>query len=188
MKVKCFGNSQEFLSSQGIKEDFSREDYRLIIGKEYTVYSLSEFYGYVWYCILDDGPEFPMWNPSMFFEISDPRLSRYWIYSLQKNYQNNVVPFFSFPEWIKNDYFYDSLTDGEDKEVEVFKNYKQLMDLEFPDKTITEVAQIGDEKWLICPICMDAWENSDASMAMVICPKCKKMLHNPRYKDELPHL
>ena len=53
--------------------------------------------------------------------------------------------------------------------------------LKMPDYRITETAIQGDSKWLICPHCNDAWE-SISSDAMVICPKCEHVCHNPRSK------
>lgn len=92
-----------------------------------------------------------------------------------------------FPEWASENSFYDNLTNWEPREEDIFSAYKEIMDLEFPDRQILEKAMIGDEKWLICHLCMDAWEQSSCSDGMVRCPKCKNIMHNPRYKDELPH-
>jgi len=61
------------------------------------------------------------------------------------------------------------------------------MDLEFPNPNVNLVATIGDDRWLICTSCLDAWESQVQDLAMVICPKCKQVMHNPRYKDQLPH-
>lgn len=60
-----------------------------------------------------------------------------------------------------------------------------LMDeyLKMPDSRITETAIQGDSQWLICPHCNDAWE-SISSDAMVICPKCEHVCHNPRSKSK----
>ena len=52
--------------------------------------------------------------------------------------------------------------------------------LKIPDPKITEIATEGDSKWLICPSCSDAWE-SESSDAMVICPNCEYICHNPRF-------
>lgn len=53
--------------------------------------------------------------------------------------------------------------------------------LKIPDFRVTEIAIEGDTKWLICPNCNDAWE-STSSDAMVVCPKCEHICHNPRIK------
>lgn len=50
-----------------------------------------------------------------------------------------------------------------------------------PDPIITKTATQLDGMWLLCPYCIDAWECFSED-AMVICPKCDKALHNPRWK------
>jgi hypothetical protein len=62
------------------------------------------------------------------------------------------------------------------------------MDLEFPDSSISETAQVGDGEWLICPSFIDAWKYGSNREALVRCPKCLKVYNNPRYKNEYPHL
>lgn len=51
--------------------------------------------------------------------------------------------------------------------------------LKISDPYIKESAIVGDDVWLICSKCIDAWEDNSSS-AMVICPKCKYAFHNPR--------
>jgi len=187
MKIKCNKNQTKDLPEE-IRNRQSYDVLPLIIGKEYIVYALSEFFNDVWFCICDENHinSFPMWRPSMFFEVTDSRLSRYWVFSFQEDSNNKKRPFFSYSEWANNDFYYDSLTEDEDIEVEIFETYKKLMDLEFPDNSIKEIAQIGDEKWLICTSCLDAWESSDSRDALVICPYCQIIQNNPRYKDVFP--
>ena len=62
------------------------------------------------------------------------------------------------------------------------------MDLEFPDSSIIEIAQIIDDEWLMCSFCIDAWQCKNEIDALVKCPKCNKVLNNPRYQNEFPHL
>ncbi|MBA3814960.1 MAG: hypothetical protein H0X29_00250 [Parachlamydiaceae bacterium] len=42
-----------------------------------------------------------------------------------------------------------------------------MMDQEFPNNSIKQITQIGDENWLMCPSCIDAWEDSDSIKTMV---------------------
>lgn len=42
-------------------------------------------------------------------------------------------------------------------------------------------ATILDNKWLMCPNCIDAWE-SNSKKQIVICPKCETTFRNPRFK------
>ncbi|QVL56095.1 MAG: hypothetical protein KFB95_02500 [Simkaniaceae bacterium] len=60
-------------------------------------------------------------------------------------------------------------------------------ELKKPDPNIEKSATILDETWLMCPDCIDAWESASKS-AMVICPKCNQIFHNPRFqKDRSPN-
>ena len=166
-------------------------DFHVVAGAEYIVYGITLRDGHIWYYICDKlFTYYPIWKPSPLFKVNDSRLSRYWIYSYEKleNY-SQAHPIITFSEWATNHPdFYDKLTDGEDREVTIFKAYKELMDLEFPDSSISEAAQIGDGEWLICPTCIDAWQCCNNTDALVRCPKCQKKLNNPRYRNECPHL
>ncbi|MGE0198246.1 MAG: colicin immunity domain-containing protein [Simkaniaceae bacterium] len=54
-------------------------------------------------------------------------------------------------------------------------------ELSIPDPFLEKSATILDDQWLMCPDCVDAWE-SNSKNAMVICPKCNQILHNPRWQ------
>jgi len=189
MKIRCLTNSLKALSLNK-SSNYTLPDAQifLTIGKEYIAYALSQFYDEIWYCVCDESyTYYPVWYPKTLFEISDNRLSEYWVFSFKEDLKKERF-FFGFPEWADQLDFYDKLTDGEKKEVEIFKGYKELMDLEFPDSSISETAQIGDDQWLICPKCTDAWQNSDNRDALVRCSKCSTIFNNPRYKDVWPGL
>ncbi|MDP1978688.1 hypothetical protein [Undibacterium sp.] len=51
--------------------------------------------------------------------------------------------------------------------------------LNFSDPDVSDIATLLDAQWLMCPKCTDAWE-SVSPRPMVICPKCKRLLQNPR--------
>lgn len=54
-------------------------------------------------------------------------------------------------------------------------------ELKNPDPSIEKLAIILDEKWLMCPDCIDGWESTSKN-AMVICSNCNQVLHNPRFQ------
>lgn len=188
MKIRCITNKVSSIPKEILKnyligtEEFSIEE-----GKEYLVYATSIYLDYIWYCICDESFIFyPMWNPSMLFEVTDNRLSRYWIFGLREADQGEdikKVPFLSFPEWTNDIYFYEELIDGygDDPNATIFNKYKELMDLEFPDPSISDIALIGDNEWLLCPQCIDAWQSKNDKDALVKCPKCQRIFNNPRY-------
>lgn len=176
MKVRCINNQIDHPSSAQAFE----------LNELYTVYAMAIFEDAVWYCICDKFFTcYPLWKRSVSFEVADNRLSRYWVFS-QKSSGNASSPAviystWAFPEWAEEESFYYNLLEFSQKEIDLFMTYKALMDLEFPDPNITEMAQIGDSEWLICPICIDAWSHASDRDAMVRCPKCLKTLQNPRY-------
>ena len=65
------------------------------------------------------------------------------------------------------------------EELEKISNDLIEGELNNPDPSINKSATILDETWLMCPNCIDAWECASKD-AMVICPKCNQVLHNPR--------
>jgi len=53
-----------------------------------------------------------------------------------------------------------------------------------PDPNVTEQATHLEDKWLMCPLCTEAWD-SESVYPMVRCPKCQEKLSNPLHtKDE----
>ncbi len=189
MKIKCITNNVESLPKE-MPKNYSNANTSIKEGKEYIVYALCTYQGYAWYCICNEYYLFyPIWTPFLFFKLIDNRLSRYWIFSLDKD-NNKQVPFLSFPEWAQDPYFYGELVEGNsmNNNALIFRKYKELMDLEFSDSSISAIAQIGDEEWLICPNCLEAWQSKSDKDALVRCPKCFTVLNNPRYRNEWPHL
>ena len=190
MKVKCIANIKNAVPSD-LLDNYSVGDFFSVEKeKEYIVYAVWVYLDYIWYCICNRTNAFyPFWIPSMLFEIIDHRLSRYWIFGIDED-NNKKVPFLSFPEWVNDSNFYEDLVDGtsNDKNASIFKKYKELMSLEFPDSSISETAQVGDDGWLICPQCIDAWQSEIKIDALVKCPKCETIFNNPRYNNEWPHL
>ena len=178
MKVRCLTNK----INEKVEYEWLEE------GVEYTVYGMdiSIKRGCLCYYICTRVDHvFPMDQLACLFEVVDNRPSRYWIL---ETHNSNFYLMLSFPEWSKEVYFVANLTDWEDREVGIFKRYRELMDFEFPDSSITEYAQVGDEKWLVCPKCIDAWECDNDRDALVRCPLCETIYNNPRYKNEWPHL
>jgi hypothetical protein len=172
-------------TEENIAEDW---DYNYLKREsEYTVYGMIIKKSHILYYLCDEiYIDFPSTHPFNIFKVIDGRLSRYWIFGLVKDTEQSME--LMFPEWVNEDKFANNLVDGEEREVQIFKAYKEAMDLEFPDSSISEIAQVGDNEWLICPICIDAWMNRDNKDALVKCPKCLKILNNPRYINEYPHL
>lgn len=156
MIIKCISNKAESLPSDLLFSKNSK--FHLVVDKYYIVYAIMLYKGYSWYAICDQTYRYyPFFHPSPLFSISNGQLSRYWIdsYSREENSSRNI---FAYAEWVNDPYYYDSLTDADEKEVKIFKHYKSLMDLEFPDPSIPDSDKVTslDDGWLLCPFCIDA--------------------------------
>ena len=164
----------------------SNDDYSHMLHKKFVVYGMTLYLDYIWFYICEDknaSNPFPIWHPAPIFSINDARLSKYWIYSVQDCKElNRNRHFWTFPDWAIDPFFYSRLLDNEVNEVEVFKKYKLLMDLEFPDPDISEKATALEDGWVMCPTCIDAWQPHSYS-GMIVCPKCHHTMHNPYYID-----
>lgn len=189
MKVICKSDRGFSLPEEIFKDgtSFSKEtNFYLNVGEKYTVYGMTIYMGYVWYYICDRlYSYYPSWKPCPLFEVIEGDLSIYWVFNffMDSNPQYSQT-IWAFPEWANDEYYYDQLTDGKEEQVKIFKGYKELMDLEFPDTDCPYKAEIIDDKWLLCPICIDAWQSSDLS-GMVRCDKCSTMMNNPRYDSNV---
>jgi hypothetical protein len=187
MIVKCIANHGKNLPldclrpKSGFGIDYS---FPLIINKYYIVYGMVLVDGYIWYFINDEeNTRYPFLNPSPLFEVTNGQLSKYWIYSFtQEKLRDQIFThtLWAYFEWVNDPYYYDSLSDGNEKEVAIFKKYKSLMDLEFPSPWIDDKAKALDDNWLFCSYCIDAWQ-SFSTDGMVICPTCNRTMHNPNY-------
>ena len=190
MRVKCVTNK-----AIGLPEDYARNlggydlstEFALIPGKEYLVYAIilySRYSQYPWYQLCDETHSYrPNQNPALLFEVTDARISRYWVYSFGKDKTAAGAFYmkFTYREWASNPYYEDEILEGEGEALPVFRRYKKLMDLEFPDPSVSETSMNLGEGWVMCPFCDESWEANDLD-GMVRCPSCEKLSHNPIYK------
>ena len=130
MKIRCIANKGTELPEIYLNPplDITKEtEFKLIIGKEYIVYAISEWQGNLSYCICDERfTYYPIHNPAPLFEIVDARYSRYWQVQLATNGLLEIA----FEHWFDLPNFYDKLTDGVEEAVLIFDKIKELMDAE----------------------------------------------------------
>jgi hypothetical protein len=194
MIVKCIANNRKDLPldflrpKSGFGIDYS---FPLIINKYYIVYGMILFDNYICYYIEDENhPYYPVWSPSPLFEVVNGQLSKYWVYSfIQEKIIDkiDIRTMWGYPEWANDPYYYELLFDGEEKQVNIYRSYKRLMDVEFPIPWIEDKAEAMDDHWLFCSYCIDAWQ-SFSTDGMVICPTCNRTMHNPNYINPLKNL
>uniref|UniRef100_UPI001CC8F2F0 hypothetical protein n=1 Tax=Oscillatoria salina TaxID=331517 RepID=UPI001CC8F2F0 len=112
-------------------------EFDLTLEREYVVYAINSTRGQTWYYLCDDRyTYYPIPNPAPLFEIVDNRLSQYWRVKLEENGLLEIA----FAEWLTDSYFYDKLTDQEEKEVLIFERVKELIDAEATSVTSPQLA------------------------------------------------
>lgn len=145
MKVKCILNTAKELPETVLDREpygtFKKEKNfsGITIGRVYTVYGFTIRKDLVWYYICDDNYNerdslpYPLWYPSLLFEIIDRRLSKYWEFDAQPGERCESLSgvIVAFPEWVNDPFYYDRLTDGFESEVALFSKYKKLIDAEY---------------------------------------------------------
>ena len=81
MKVKCiekkYGNIPDYVYEGLYGYNSELEEVLLTIGETSTVYAMTTFKKNIWYLVFFDGFIYPKYLPNQFFEIVDPRLSKY---------------------------------------------------------------------------------------------------------------
>ena len=187
MLIKCISKYGKDLPAELINSQtgFTKNtEFDLEVNQQFKVYALVFYSGYVWYCICPmPSDKIPFWYPSPLFVTLDNRMSRYWVYSTNTDeYATPIRGLITFPEWANDPSYYDYLVDREKIEVEIFKKYKLLMDIEFPDPEVTEKATALEDGWAMCPTCIDAWQPNPLD-GMTVCPICNQTMHNPYYRD-----
>lgn len=165
--------------------------YDLTIKKRYVVYGISFRSSLPWYYICDDSfTNSPKLISSLFFEILDGTLSRYWQFNQGKfaHYGLSVYPRIVLPKWANDDNYDEQLFDGDlynddgtESIVQNFLKYKQLIDKEFPIN-LAEDSRILQDNWLQCKICENVWESSSEN-SFSICTHCGMASYNPLYQS-----
>lgn len=186
MLVQCIGNQFSEVdvpsaSEEVIRESFGSYDrHPLTEGSCYVVYGIETRLGISWYYIADENYNqsnhfYPLAYPSCFFLVKDDRPSSCWV----KGKRVSKDSITSFKEWVGEKAFFEGLVNGEDREVQIFRKYKDLMDLEYAIPSVRDQAQILEGDWLMCPKCDEVWQNH-SSLEMILCPKCQSIYLNQK--------
>ena len=198
MYVRCVSNN---LKSINARSAIGRELYQSVrthgralditVGQTYTVYAIAIRNCYPWYFISDDSsdrPSYPIAHAAAFFIETDVRVSSCWTVGFRgANMKDEGMKevLFAFKEWVDDEMFFEHLIDGNKNCMELFRQYKEFMDMEFPLSSVTDTADLVHDNWLMCPKCIDAWE-TDSVLGMVRCPKCSTTFLNPKYSPSSP--
>lgn len=108
----------------------------LTISSLYIVYGISTINGYQWYLVCEDGFKedkfvYPTYLPSQLFEIVCSKHSKYWISKEAiDDYTGERIMNIGIPEMVSEKYFLGNLLEDYEREVNLFMEYKKLIDSE----------------------------------------------------------
>lgn len=137
MKVICRCNNVHSLEDRELSDKLkyyirvSDGSLELELGKEYLVYGVVFWSNIPFlYIFKDGGDDYPKPVPIDFFEVSDARLSRFWLLSCfneeGEGYSSSLLP----ELWAKNPYFYERLIEGDEVAEGHFKICRELIESE----------------------------------------------------------
>ncbi len=154
------------------------EQFPLTYDKSYNVYGIDySKEGFVNFLVEDDtGVIYPKFYPSDFFEIEDNRLSKFWVLDGDLIFPLSKIEYpvlISFKEMIENEYFFDEILDCKNNTCQIFKQYKELMDLEFANNSYPKSKSIGDN-WFLCYKCDSAIEDC-SNLEIIRCSNCQAL-------------
>jgi len=137
MKVRCKTNKIDNSFTQDTAKRLERyisisdSELDIEIGKEYTVYGIEFWDNCPWiYICADSYDEYPKPFALDFFEITEQKLSSYWVLNSKDTYNKKVKTQLVFCEWADDDSFYEKLIDEDEACVITFEKYRKAMDIE----------------------------------------------------------
>ena len=137
MKVRCKTNKIDNSFTQDTATRLERyisisdSELDIEIGKEYTVYGIEFWDNCPWiYICADSYDEYPKPFALDFFEVTEQKLSSYWVLNSKDTYNKKVKTQLVFCEWADDDSFYEKLIDEDEACVITFEKYRKAMDVE----------------------------------------------------------
>jgi hypothetical protein len=119
----------------------------LTVGREYTAYAIAFLGEQVWYFIENDDADvlrYPSREPAELFQVTEGSIPRCWRFAFTPGHSDHQA-LMAFPEWTEDRFFYDRLTDGQVREVEIFERRRRAIDLELAGLQLVRNPEPGHE-------------------------------------------
>ena len=150
-------------------------------GVEYTVFAVYLKHPIEFMIQVDSLPSAPFLISSDDVDILDNRLSKFWVFGnvTQATINSNERPaILAFPEWVNDIGFYQNIIESTGGSGDIWREYKEKMELEFAPSDLVKTAIDLDNGWLQCVDCSDAWLPELIGEA-VSCPSCSAIQRRP---------
>jgi hypothetical protein len=129
MKVICTGNSGENLPPRYLGHGYSRATaFDLVIGTEYTVYSICLHQGSLAYLLAGEGPgRRPEWYPAELFQVTNGELPSIWQYAFY-GFESQLNAIWGYDELVNVPEYFDDLSNLEESAELIFWKRQQEID------------------------------------------------------------
>jgi len=151
-------------------------------GVEYTVFAVYLRQPVAFMIQVDSFPASPYYISLDDVEIVDNRLSMYWVFGsvIEATSTSNRQPaIISFPEWVDDVGFFENIVESKGGSGDIWRAYKEKMELEFAPPDLVKTATYLDKGWLQCADCSDAWV-PEFMGEVVSCPSCLTLQRRPK--------
>ncbi|NLG02111.1 MAG: hypothetical protein GX565_18450 [Lentisphaerae bacterium] len=134
MLVRCITNIVDKLPASAVKarlrQSIHREgpDEDLIVGQTYPVLAIARWQDggirvYL-HTVADNDHPYPY--PVEMFEVVDASLPPEWTLGFGQYPDGTTIERIGFPEWVKDDRFYEKLVDGDDATIAVYRHQRNI--------------------------------------------------------------
>lgn len=130
MRVLCTANNGSSLSQKHFEESYASlsSDFDLEIGKEYIVYGIILWKGFLLYLILGEGM-FPHWYPSELFSVTRNEMPPDWYFVCRREEEGfEVNAVWGYEELVNAEDHFDELSNLEKRAIELFVERKKQID------------------------------------------------------------
>jgi hypothetical protein len=129
MRVVCTTNDGRNLSAKHFESGYTSSTvFDLKVGKEYVVYAISLWKGFLSYLVVGEG-SFPQWYPSGVFSITRSDLPLGWYFANfkeEEGFQVNAV--WGYEELVNSESHFDELSNLEKSAIDIFVKRKRQID------------------------------------------------------------
>jgi hypothetical protein len=130
MRVLCTANSGSNLSAKHFERGYASpsSEFDLEVGKEYVVYGIILWKGFLLYLILGEGM-FPHWYPAELFSVTRNELPPDWYFVRRREEDGfEVNAIWGYGELVNTEDHFDALSNLEKRAIDVFVERKKRID------------------------------------------------------------
>jgi 4-hydroxy-3-methylbut-2-en-1-yl diphosphate synthase IspG/GcpE len=163
LKNRTIGNTMRIKLKHNVKSEYLKSEIA------YTVYAIYLTVPLKFMILVEDLPSAPYAISAKDVEITDGRLSKYWVIGNVES-DNNQPPIISFHEWANDFLFFEDIVNG-GKAGSIWRSYQNKFEHEFAEESISKTAITLAGNWVQCAECDDAWEEKN-DCEIISCPNC----------------